>query len=213
MSVRPTDERDFRLLALTPTAPVMTWLSTLHAQLEAGWRPGPVVLDVSAARLNGPGIRAVLAELAGVGVRVTGLVGTSEDVLGGEAVRLPPVLQLSEAAPAGAPAVERPHGLFHDRSLRSGQVLRHAGDVTIHGGVASGAEVISGGWIHVYGTLTGRAVCDRPDGRIFCQRLAAEFLGIGGVFLTADEIDPRALGRSAMAWRDAGRVLVGPLDV
>ena len=104
-------------------------------------------------------------------------------------------------------------GLFHDRSLRSGQVLRHAGDVTIHGGVASGAEVISGGSIHVYGTLTGRAFCEAAEGRIFCQRLAAELLGIGGVFLTADEMDKRALGRSAMAWCEAGRLLVRPLEV
>ncbi len=43
--------------------------------------------------------------------------------------------------------------------VRSGQsVIFPEGDVTVVGSVASGAEIIAGGSIHIYGTLRGRAM-------------------------------------------------------
>ena len=85
--------------------------------------------------------------------------------------------------------------------MRSGQsIVFEQGDVTIVGSVASGAEVIAGGSIHVYGALRGRAIAGLTGNnraRIFCRKLEAELLAIDGVYQTADDM-------SADAARQAG---------
>ena len=46
-----------------------------------------------------------------------------------------------------------------DGNVRSGQSIMHPdGDVTIVGRVASGAEIVAGGSVHVYGALQGRVI-------------------------------------------------------
>ena len=50
------------------------------------------------------------------------------------------------------------------------------------GSVSSGAEVVAGGSIHVYGTLRGRAMAGsmgNAQARIFCSRNEAELISIG----------------------------------
>ncbi len=71
------------------------------------------------------------------------------------------------------------------------------------GTVASGAEILAGGSVHVYGTLRGRASAGEGGGpaQIFCHRLEAEVLAINGIVLAADDMDPRFLGRAARAVR------------
>ena len=75
--------------------------------------------------------------------------------------------------------------LFVEKPVRSGQsVVFTDGDVTVIGSVGSGAEVIAGGSIHVYGTLRGRAIAGVTGdecARIFCRRAEAEFLAIDSV--------------------------------
>ena len=49
--------------------------------------------------------------------------------------------------------------LLVEGRVRSGQSIVHIdGDVTVLGSVGSGAEIIAGGSIHIYGTLRGRAL-------------------------------------------------------
>ena len=46
-----------------------------------------------------------------------------------------------------------------DQPVRSGQsIVFERGDITVLGSVASGAEVMAGGSVHIYGTLRGRAI-------------------------------------------------------
>jgi septum site-determining protein MinC len=188
----------FELTVLRPVAPVAAWLAGLRTRVADGWHPGAAVLDLSAAPLHGPGLRAVLTGLATLGIRVVGLSDTMAGDGGGAPAWLPPLLRPSPARVAP--------GLVHARGLRSGQMLRHAGDVTVIGPVASGAEVVSGGSIHIYGRLAGRALCELTEGRIFCRHLDAELLGIGGMCLTAEELPPGVTGRPAMAWCDGERL-------
>jgi hypothetical protein len=68
--------------------------------------------------------------------------------------------------------------LFVEEAVRSGQVIDFpGGDVVVIGAVGSGAEIVAGGSIHVYGTLRGRALAgaggDRTA-RIFCRGFQAE---------------------------------------
>lgn len=75
--------------------------------------------------------------------------------------------------------------------VRSGQSVVHpTGDVTVVGSVASGAEVIAGGSIHIYGALRGRAlagVSGNEQARIFCSKLEAELVSINGLYTIADD--------------------------
>ena len=61
-----------------------------------------------------------------------------------------------------------------DTNVRSGQsVFFPDGDVVVLGSVSSGAEVIAGGSVHVYGTLRGRVMAGTSGNggaRIFCRR-------------------------------------------
>src|SRR5215468_8290915 len=86
-----------------------------------------------------------------------------------------------------------PPCLLIETPVRSGQsVVFPNGDVTVVGSVASGAEVIAGGSIHIYGTLRGRAMAGstgNPRARIFCRKIEAELLAIDGLYKTADDID------------------------
>jgi len=70
--------------------------------------------------------------------------------------------------------------------VRSGQsVIFPEGDVTVLGSVGSGAEIVAGGSIHIYGTLRGRAMAGvngNPAARIYCQKIEAELLAIDGYY-------------------------------
>jgi septum site-determining protein MinC len=100
--------------------------------------------------------------------------------------------------------------------VRSGQSISHPeGDVTVIGSVASGAEVTAGGSVHIYGTLRGRAVAGahgEAHARIFCRRLEAEFLAVGGVYITADEIEANVRGQAVQAWLENEMVKIARLD-
>ncbi|WP_421982027.1 septum site-determining protein MinC [Roseibium sp.] len=77
--------------------------------------------------------------------------------------------------------------------VRSGQSILHPdGDVTVIGSVSSGAEIIAGGSIHIYGALRGRAlagVAGKDNARIFCTKLDAELVSINGLYKVADDFD------------------------
>ncbi len=57
--------------------------------------------------------------------------------------------------PAPAPANTESDALLVWRTVRSGQVVRHTGHITIIGDVNAGAEVIAGGNVVVWGRLRG----------------------------------------------------------
>jgi septum site-determining protein MinC len=76
--------------------------------------------------------------------------------------------------------------------VRSGQqVYAQHGDLIILASVSPGAELMSDGHIHVYGTLRGRAlagVAGNIQARIFCNKLEAELISIAGYYKLADDI-------------------------
>jgi septum site-determining protein MinC len=106
--------------------------------------------------------------------------------------------------------------LVVDAPVRSGQTVHHPqGDIIVVGSVSSGADVIAGGSIHVYGTLRGRAMAGaygETGARIFCRRLEAELLAVGGVYLTFDEIDKDMRSQNVQVWLDSEDVRMARLD-
>src|SRR4029434_8694986 len=78
---------------------------------------------------------------------------------------MPPLLTggrhcvLTHVEPRKPEAKPKPTSLLLESPVRSGQsVVFTEGDVTVLGSVGSGAEIVAGGSIHVYGTLRGRAM-------------------------------------------------------
>jgi septum site-determining protein MinC len=118
------------------------------------------------------------------------------DISGAPAPEEPAV---AEAPPAAAKPLRGPC-LFIDDSVRSGQTIEFPdGDVTVIGSVGSGAEIIAGGSIHVYGTLRGRAIAGSMGdnrARIYCRKLEAELLAIDGLYQTAEDMDSQFRGRA-----------------
>src|SRR5215207_8540064 len=99
--------------------------------------------------------------------------------------------------------------------VRSGQTVTfEEGDLIIVGSVASGAEIVAGGSIHIYGALRGRAYAGTSDqlgARIFCQKLEAELVAIAGISRMSEDLDTSLRGRAAHAWRAGNNIELAAL--
>jgi len=225
--------RSYMAFVLTPEPPIADWLSELDDWITSstGYFVGrPVVIDLSAVTLSSQGIAHLVAELSARDIRVMGLEATDAKDL---APGLPPVLRggravsnieaiepvREKAKPSAARPPEKsqePPSLMLDSPVRSGQtVFFPHGDVTVLGSISSGAEVMAGGSIHVYGALRGRALAGTSGNsraRIFCSRIEAELLAIDGYYRTADDVDASLRGKRAQAWLDGDKLMITALD-
>lgn len=128
----------------------------------------------------------------------------------------------AKAAPAPEPLpaldvpASGPTSLLLDKPVRSGTAIYFPqGDVTVIGAIASGAEVVAGGSIHVYGALRGRAIagCNgNPRAQIFCRKLDPELLAIDGYYKTADDMDAQYRGRAAQVRLDGDAIVMEALS-
>lgn len=224
--------RSYMAFALAPELPVADWLADIDGAI--GRSPGffagrPAVLDLAGLTLEPTEIGALIKELEARGIRIMGLEGGDAAVLGPD---LPPLLTsgrgaaTSESAPEPVPVATptpRPGpppvqtgSLTIDVPVRSGQTIYHPhGDIIVLGAVSSGAEVVAGGSIHIYGALRGRAMAgangDRRA-RIFCRKIEAELLAISGYYRTVDDLDVSLRNRPIQAWLDGETMLIAALD-
>lgn len=106
--------------------------------------------------------------------------------------------------------------LLVETPVRSGQaVINTDGDVIVLGSVASGAEIIAAGSIHVYGALRGRAlagVYGSETARVFCRRFEAELIAIGSHFKVTEEIDPQLRMKPVQAWVAGNELKIASLE-
>lgn len=229
--------RSFLALALTPELPFEDWLVRLDdlAARSAGFfLRRPVVLDVDGLKVGRAELRELIDELGKRNVRIMGIEGARPSML---ATDMPPAMtdgrpasdfeepdgdeDMEEAAAPLSAAPAEPVGarvvpsMVVTEPVRSGQSLFFPeGDVTVVGSVASGAEIVAGGSIHVYGTLRGRAMAGtRGDAsaRIFCSKLEAELIAIDGFYKTAEDMEPDLRGRAVQIWLDGEKVNTGIL--
>ncbi len=213
--------RSYTAFVLTPQPPIADWLADFDAGLEraAGlFADRPVALDLSAARLSANAIAHLISLLEDRKIRILGIEGIDPaETQNG----LPPILRgYSEQAVAGPLAPDRqntnPTSLLIDNPVRSGQsVVFTQGDITVLGSVGSGAEIVAGGSIHIYGTLRGRAMAGangNSRARIFCQRVEAELLAIDSYYKTADEIEVNLRHGPAQAWLEGSTLKISALN-
>lgn len=217
-------------LVLAPEAPVEDWLDALDAQVErspAFFEGRPVVLDLAALPSTQPNVAGLLQRLHGRGIRIIGTEGAHPSWQGLESwaplhatgtrparpIDVPDERRTEQVLPASS---QENNSLLLDQPVRSGQsIVFEKGDVTVVGSVASGAEVIAGGSIHVYGTLRGRAIAGLTGNhraRIFCRKLEAELLAIDGVYQTADDMSAALRGRPVQAWLTGEAMMLATLD-
>lgn len=223
--------RNFMALVVAPELPASAWFAALDAQLRdaAGvFADRPVIADLSAAvAAGGPEAAPILLEgLEARDLRLVGVEGVSAAALAGTRwARLPRIqgrdLPREAQAEHAARTAPKAASLLIDRPVRSGQsVVFEEGDVTIVGAVGSGAEVIAGGSIHVYGPLRGRAIAGQRAGaaaRIFCRRLEAEMVGIDGLYRTPSQDGgshwgPKLHGRPVEVRLDRGALSLSQID-
>ncbi|MEV4605254.1 septum site-determining protein MinC [Neorhizobium sp. LMR1-1-1.1] len=220
--------RSFLAVVLSPDLPLDQWLERLDdlAARSAGFfLDRPVVLDVSELSIKKAELKQLIDDLAARKVRIMGIEGARPSQLTPE---MPPAMKggkpasdvevtaqepeteaEADVAATVSPAPQRqeapqvraiPQSLTIDEPVRSGQsIIFPEGDITIVGSVASGAEVIAGGSIHIYGTLRGRAMAGsigNSNARIFCRRLEAELIAIDGIYKMAEDMDSSLRGHA-----------------
>lgn len=195
----------------------------------------PIVLDVAGLPITREQLADLLAELGKRNVRVMGIEGALPSILapgmppemkggrnaadievpdapaGAAPAREGQDVKATAESPKVPDAVRATHvattpSLLIEEPVRSGQsIIFPEGDVTVLGSVSSGAEVIAGGSIHVYGALRGRALAGsagNANARIFCRKLEAELIAIDGLYKTAEDIDPKMRGQAVHVWLD-----------
>jgi septum site-determining protein MinC len=235
--------RSFLALALTPELPFEDWLARLDdlAARSAGFfLRRPVILDVDGLDIDRAQLRTLVAELGQRNVRIMGIEGARSSMLASD---LPPAMTDGRpASDIEAPSAEQPGAetgtaaateivervtaadplpmkatpsIVVSQPVRSGQSLFFPeGDVTIVGSVASGAEVVAGGSIHIYGALRGRAMAGtmgNSAARIFCRKLEAELIAIDGFYKTAEDLEPGLRGKPVQIWLDGEAIKAGTL--
>lgn len=198
-----------------------------------------VVLDLSHLA-NDPGhddVAALLSAVREAGMLPVALAyGTSHVEALARALDLPLIAKFRAAyephgdtvatatppAPAASiPARPEPNAaatmgsMHHAQPVRSGQQVYAEGrDLVIAGHVAAGAEVISDGSIHVYGSLRGRALAGASGdtgARIYCQSFHAELVSIAGRYRTFEQMPEDLAGRSVQCWLDGEKLVVARL--
>ncbi len=213
--------RSFVALVLMPEAPVEAWLDALAAQVARSpsfFQGRPVIVDLSALAGQEAGFEALIATLERRDMRIIGVEGAAPGWTDSEVWGRPPIatqgrpdrfVEILDEAPEEPP---EPTSLVLAGPIRSGQtVLFDKGDVTVVGSVASGAEIIAGGSIHIYGTLRGRAIAGftgQPGAHIFCRRMEAELLAIDGVYKVADDMPAALRGKPVHATLDGDSVVM-----
>jgi septum site-determining protein MinC len=232
--------RSFLALALSPELPFEDWLARLDdlAARSAGFfLRRPVVLDIDGLDIDRSELRDLVRQLGARNVRIMGIEGARPSQLSAD---LPPAMadgratsdfeppaaeqettepeaqeQIAETVTVTASAAKAMPSMIVTEPVRSGQsIFFPEGDVTIVGSVASGAEIVAGGSIHVYGTLRGRALAGttgEASARIFCRKLEAELIAIDGFYKTAEDMEPDLRGRAVQIWLEGETVKTGIL--
>lgn len=228
--------RSYLALTLTPELPFEDWLVRLDdlASRSAGFfLRRPVVLDVTGLDIDRAELRDFVGKLGARQVRIMGIEGASAALLGSD---LPPAMAdgrptadieppvapegaRAEVVEAAEPVLPSPPkavpSMIVTQPVRSGQSLVFLeGDITVVGSVASGAEVVAGGSVHIYGTLRGRAMAGtmgNGEARIFCRKLEAELVAIDGYYKTAEDMEPEHRGKAVQIWLEGETFKVGTL--
>ncbi|NWG20824.1 MAG: septum site-determining protein MinC [Chloroflexi bacterium] len=130
-------------------------LAALRGQLEQGaqfFNGARIVVDIGDRALADEQLAELMALMRQHHLEPSALGSTSRESR--NTARAAGVVARPSVRGAGV-ADERGEAAFVQRTIRSGQVVRHHGHITVVGDVNAGAEVIAGGSVVVWGRLRG----------------------------------------------------------
>lgn len=211
--------RSFMAFVLAPSAPLVSWLTELDKwrNSSAGFFAGKaIILDLGHISIGSAEIARLIDALRERGIRVMGIENIEPERLDPS---LPPLIEGGRPSSIGEPVERRAEAtsLLIETHIRSGQsVVFPYGDITILGSVGSGAEVVAGGSVHIYGALRGRALAGSTGdrrARVFCLKNEAELISIDGYYRTADDMDASLRGRAVQCWLRERVLAIAGLDL
>jgi septum site-determining protein MinC len=107
----------------------------------------------------------------------------------------------------------RPKTTVHKFPVRSGQQLTAEGDLVIFGLVSTGAEVLAGGSIQIFGPLRGRALAGikgDTEATISCLSFEAELVAIAGEYKLFENNEQHS-SQASLVQLDDGRLNIDSL--
>lgn len=149
--------RDGLRLHLDEAADWPELVSALRTQLNQGgsfFAGARLVVDIGERLLNDLQLTEMLALMQEHGLQPEALAAAdreSRNAARSAGLTARPPVQREPAPAAGS----EPEALLVSRTVRSGQVLRHHGHLTLIGDVNPGSEIIAGGSVVVWGRLRG----------------------------------------------------------
>jgi septum site-determining protein MinC len=211
--------RSFVALVLMPEPPLEDWLEALAGQMARSptfFAGRPVIVDLSALAGLEAHFEELIQTLESRDIRIIGVEGAAPGWTDSAVWGRPPIATNGRAdrfmeIVEEVPEPPEPTSMVLRGPIRSGQtVFFEKGDVTVLGSVASGAEVIAGGSIHVYGTLRGRAIAGftQPTAGVFCRKMEAELIAINGIYKVADDMNASHRGKAVHATLDGDSVVM-----
>ena len=151
--------KDGLRLVLDEAAPWDDVLDELHERLSRGvefFHGAQITVDTGQRALSDGELADLLQVMGEHGLQPSSLAtSTREGRSAGRAAGIATRPAVRAAPAPGAPEADA--ALLVQRTLRSGQVLRHHGHLTLIGDVNPGAEVVASGSIIVWGRLRGTA--------------------------------------------------------
>ena len=228
--------RSFLAFVLAPVTPIDEWLAELDRSIARSsdfFANRPVILDLLWLLPSQDDAQRLIEEIEFRGLRLISVEGVDAGWIPRKFAPLPsgsqPVGMYDSAngtagdRPEASPSplsltatTSKSTSLLIDTPVRSGQSIVFAdGDVTIVGSVASGAEVVAGGSIHIYGPLRGRAIAGawgNTRAQIFCSNFEGEILAINGFYKTAEDTDASLRGAAIHAHLERDEMKVEALN-
>ncbi len=185
---------------------------------QSFFRGARVLLETGSRSLGVTELEELIALLAQRQMTLTSVVGEKGvqeafDQLRASLLRPPPEGATSEIAAVEPATVEEVESLVIRRTIRSGQVISHAGTIVIIGDVNPGAEVIAGGDVIVWGKLRGvvhAGAVGNENAIVGAIVLAPTQLRIGGQIARAPEGKRPRNAPAEIARVRNGQILVEP---
>jgi septum site-determining protein MinC len=131
-------------------------LDALRAHLSQGGaflQGAKLLLDVGLRQVSEQELEDALALMRGHGLRPDSVASLTRE--GRQAARAAGLNSRALARTNEATAQTAEQAVCMRRTVRSGQIIRHPGDITIIGDVNAGGEIIAGGSVIVWGRVRG----------------------------------------------------------
>ncbi|MBN1483906.1 MAG: septum site-determining protein MinC [Chloroflexia bacterium] len=214
------DRKGLRLL-LAENAPFEVLLQALEEQFQRGeafFRGADVLIDVGDRSIEQAEAQKleVLLQKWTVNLRAIGTTNRHSRGAIHDAGLRATHSDHEQAAPSQAPAFAHSTGesLFVVRTVRSGQLIRYHGPITILGDVNPGAEVISGEDVVVWGRVRGvvhAGATGNEDSVVCALELQPTQLRISNLAARSPEEALPSAGPE-VAYIEEGRIVVAPWD-